>query len=113
MDWQNLVPIVVALIGAGATILTFIGKQSADKHAEEAARQDRLEDRLDELEKRVDEEIRSRREAETKAHTLVLALEKAVDYIERVMNWLKAGATPPPPTPVDLDALKKTIRDGR
>ncbi len=101
--------IAAALITAIVTAWVAWLKVAADKRTEEQDRQDRLEERVQQLEERIDKEAEARRVAESRAHTLSLALERALDWIVRVMRWIESGATPPPPAPPDLDSLNAAL----
>lgn len=104
-------------------ILTFLGlvipaalgawmawmKIRADRDSAEDTRTDNLARRLDDLEKRFDEEASARRAAETRAHTLSMALRDAITYISRVSSWIRTGAVPPPPSEPDLDSMHAAL----
>ena len=105
----SIATVAAAIITVAGTVWVALLKIGADKTIQEQDRQDRLEERVELLEKRIDEEAMARREAESHAHSLTLALERALDWIMRVMQWIEAGARPPSPEPPDVAALKTAL----
>lgn len=105
----SLATIAATLITGIVTLWITILKLKSGQRTEEQDRQDRLEERIQSLETRVDEEISLRRDAQAHAHTLTLALERALDWILRVMRWIESGAAPPPPQPPDVESLRAAL----
>lgn len=105
----GLATIAAALITGIVTVWITVLKLKSGQRTEEQDRQDRLEERILSLEMRVDEEITLRRDAQAHAHTLTLALERALDWIVRVMRWIESGASPPPPQPPDIESLHAAL----
>lgn len=105
----GLATVAATLIGGIVTVWMTILKMKSDQRTEEQHRTDRLEERVQALSDRIDAEILRRRDAEARAHTLTLALERALDWIARVMRWIEAGAAPPPPHPPDIESLHAAL----
>lgn len=102
----TIVAIVGVILTPAATVLVAWMKIRKDHITIRA-------DRIDLLEKRVDEEIATRREAQTQAYQAGVALRKALDCLRAFQEWLEAGAKPPPPSVPDLRMLEKALPETR